>query len=159
MIMVFRTLFFLFFAIFLVITKVSAYEFENENAKKPKALIHGNVQTPPLPVNKVYDDEKTNLQNFIDWIWNTIPKPKPETPPNPTPKVPQNPMPNVPPPSKKAPPPPPEKEGEDVGKTIKPAPYHQDFQPPPNFTPLRPRAISLNDCLSVACRNRPREHA
>ncbi|XP_061993891.1 uncharacterized protein LOC133711814 [Rosa rugosa] len=60
--MAFRTLLFLFFAILLVTTMlsllVSAEELEDEKAKKPKAPTPDDVQTPPLPMQEVYGDEK-----------------------------------------------------------------------------------------------------
>ncbi|KAM5578281.1 hypothetical protein ABKV19_008541 [Rosa sericea] len=113
MIMVFKILLFLFFAILLVTTKVLADEFENENAKKSKVSNPGDVQTPPLSINKVYDDEKINLTKIYYWMPRIFPRPKPK----PTPKV--------PPPSEKAPPPPIlEEDEDDVGET--PAPPTQD---------------------------------
>ncbi|XP_062019653.1 uncharacterized protein LOC133736227 [Rosa rugosa] len=56
--MVFRTVLFFFFAILLVTTRVSADEFENEKAKKPKTPTPSVLHTLPLPVDKVYGDQK-----------------------------------------------------------------------------------------------------
>ncbi|XP_040365581.1 uncharacterized protein LOC112172152 [Rosa chinensis] len=65
--MVFRTVLFFFFAILLVTTRVSADEFENEKAKKPKTPTPSDLHTPPLPVDKVYGDQK-QLGSLINWL-------------------------------------------------------------------------------------------
>ncbi|PRQ53802.1 hypothetical protein RchiOBHm_Chr2g0170511 [Rosa chinensis] len=62
--MAFRTLLFLFVAILLVSTMISAYEFEDEKVKQPKVPTSGDVQIPPLSEHEVHDDGKSH---FKDW--------------------------------------------------------------------------------------------
>ncbi|KAM5581638.1 hypothetical protein ABKV19_010737 [Rosa sericea] len=66
--MFFRTVLFLFFATILVTTRVSADEFENEKAMKPKTPTPGDLHAPPLSVDKVYSDQKQGLGSLASWL-------------------------------------------------------------------------------------------